>query len=114
MKVEFKTTLGANVVLTAHASGVDAEVNGKMHTHDGALFGNDAEIGPHVILAGRVKAVIAPEYISGVSEFFAAAPAYIAADLEKVSAEYWAEYKGSRQEFSDQMARRMYSKNSDH
>lgn len=68
----FTTPKGAEVKLTAHyLSGFDAEVNGKPHTMTVARFvANDKVAGPHVALAGHVKAQVQPNDVDAVAEFF--------------------------------------------
>lgn len=94
MKIEFATPRGAKVEITPERyDGFSAEVNGKPHTFSGAKFVcSDADVGPHVRLAGNVKAQVPADRVAEIEAWFAAAKVAQAEALKEANAQAAKDY----------------------
>lgn len=98
----FKTPRGATVQIDAFGA---ATVNGQPHTATGAAFVRSGAEGPHFALARGVKAQVQTSDVERVLAWLA--------EVEQAAAERAAQYRTSGEARSDQLAARMYRRNSD-
>ena len=93
-RITFSTPRGAEITIdSVHFS---ASVNGKEHTMASAKFvENDAEAGPHILLAGKVKAQIPADRVDEVAAWYTAAnkanAEWVAEEGKKAAREFYVE-----------------------
>lgn len=100
----YNTPKGALIEITAlEFGGFSAAVNGKAHTFSKAAFvATDSVAGPHVALAGMIKASIPAGRVADIAAWFAAATiaqhAAVQAAKSTAAKEYYVESRMSDME----------------